>query len=31
MNLLNKLYQIFLSEYAKQRIEKTILYVALFG
>jgi hypothetical protein len=31
MNLLNKLYQIFLSEYAKQRIEKSILYVALFG
>jgi hypothetical protein len=31
MNLLNKLYQIFLSEYAKKRIEKTILYVALFG
>jgi len=31
MNLLNKLYQIFLSEYAKMRIEKTILYVALFG
>ena len=31
MNLLNKLYQIFLSEYAKQRIEKTILYVALVG
>lgn len=31
MNLLNKLYQIFLSEYAKNRIEKTILYVALFG
>ena len=31
MNLLNKLYQIFLSEYAKRRIEKTILYVALFG
>ena len=31
MNLLNKLYRIFLSEYAKQRIEKTILYVALFG
>ena len=31
MNLLNKLYKIFLSEYAKSRIEKTILYVALFG
>lgn len=31
MNLLNKLYQIFLSEYAKRKIEKTILYVALFG
>lgn len=31
MNLLNKLYQIFLSEYAKMRIEKAILYVALFG
>ena len=31
MNLLNKLYQIFLSEYTKRRIEKTILYVALFG
>ena len=31
MNLLTKLYQIFLSEYAKQRIEKKILYVALFG
>ena len=31
MNLLNKLYQIFLSEYAKRRIEKKILYVALFG
>ncbi len=31
MNLINKLYQFFLSEYAKQRIEKTILYVALFG
>jgi len=31
MNILIKLYQIFLSEYAKQRIEKTILYVALFG
>ena len=31
MNLFNKLNQIFLSEYAKRRIEKTILYVALFG
>lgn len=31
MNLLNKLYEIFLSEHAKKRIEKTILYVALFG
>ena len=31
MNLLNKLYKIFLSVYAKRRIEKTILYVALFG
>jgi len=31
MNLLNKLYKIFLSEYAKRKIEKTILYVALFG
>ena len=31
MNLFNKLNQIFLSEYAKKRIEKTILYVALFG
>ncbi len=31
MNLLNKVYQVFLSEYAKLRIEKTILYVALFG
>ena len=31
MILLNKLYQIFLSEYAKQQIEKTILYVALIG
>jgi hypothetical protein len=28
---LNKLHQIFLSDYAKNRIEKTILYVALFG
>ncbi len=31
MNLLNKLYQIFLSEHAKKRIEKRILYVALVG
>ena len=31
MNLFNKIYHIFLSEYAKQGIEKTILYVALFG
>ncbi len=31
MNLLNKLYQIFLSEYAKKRIEKIILYIALIG
>jgi len=31
MNLSNKIYQIFLSEFAKRRIEKTILYVALFG
>ena len=31
MNLFNKLYQIFLSEYAKKRIEKIILYVALTG
>ncbi len=31
MNLLNKLYQIFLSEYTKRRIEKTILYVALIS
>ena len=31
MNLSSKLYQIFLSELAKRRIEKTILYVALFG
>jgi hypothetical protein len=31
MNVLNKFYQIFLSEYSKKRIEKTILYVALFG
>ncbi len=31
MPLLNKLYQFFLSETAKRRIEKTILYVALIG
>ncbi len=31
MNLFNKLNQIFLSEYAKKRIEKIILYVALAG
>lgn len=31
MNLFNNLYQIFLSEYAKKRIEKVILYVALTG
>ena len=31
MKLLNKFYQIFLSENAKQRIEKTILYIALLG
>ena len=31
MNLFNKLIQIFLSEYAKKRIEKIILYVALAG
>lgn len=31
MDLLNKLYQFFLSEFAKKRIEKTILYVALLG
>ena len=31
MNVLNKIYQIFLSEFAKRRIEKAILYVALFG
>lgn len=31
MNLINKFYRIFLSEYAKQRIEKKILYIALFG
>lgn len=31
MNLLNKLYQTFLSAYAKKRIEKITLYVALIG
>ncbi|MFT6211213.1 MAG: hypothetical protein ACJATE_001845 [Bacteroidia bacterium] len=31
MNLLDKLYQLFLSEHTKNRIEKTILYVALSG
>ncbi|MFK2819839.1 hypothetical protein U0L90_06920 [Flavobacteriaceae sp. LMIT009] len=31
MNLLDRLYQIFLSESVKQRIEKIILYIALFG
>ncbi|MGB0778458.1 MAG: hypothetical protein ACPGR7_10560, partial [Flavobacteriaceae bacterium] len=31
MKLLNKFYQIFLSVNAKQRIEKTILYIALLG
>lgn len=31
MNLLNKLYQIFLSESSKRRIEQAILFVALFG
>lgn len=31
MNLLDKLYQFFLSEYAKKRIEKLILYIALLG
>lgn len=31
MNLLNRLYQIFLSEYTKRRIERTILYVALLS
>jgi hypothetical protein len=31
MNLFNRLYQIFLSEYTKRRIEKTILYVALIS
>lgn len=31
MKLLNKLHEIFLSEYAKKKIEKTILYVAIIG
>ena len=31
MNLFNKVYQTFLSESAKKRIEKVILYVALTG
>ncbi|MDB9776087.1 hypothetical protein OAB47_07685 [Vicingaceae bacterium] len=31
MNLFNKIYQILLSEYAKKRIEKVILYAALTG
>ena len=31
MKLINRLYSIFLSRYAKERIEKTILYVALAG
>lgn len=31
MNLLNKLYQFFLSDHTKQRFEKAILYVALFS
>jgi hypothetical protein len=31
MNLLSRLYRIFLSEYTKRRIEKTILYVALIS
>lgn len=31
MNLLNKLYPIFLSEFAKKKVEKIILYVALVG
>jgi hypothetical protein len=31
MNLLDKLYKIFLSEYAKKRIEQIILYIALVG
>ena len=30
-NVFDKLHEIFLSEHAKQRIEKTILYVALVG
>ena len=31
MSLFNRIYQIFLSEYTKRRIEKTILYVALIS
>ncbi len=31
MNLLNKLYNIFLSEYTQKRIERIILYVALLS
>ena len=31
MTVLNKLHQFFLSEYAKRKIEKTTLYVALIG
>lgn len=31
MKVLHKFYQIFLSETAKKRIEKTVLYVALLG
>ncbi len=31
MTILNKLYPIFLSEITKKKIEKVILYVALFG
>jgi hypothetical protein len=31
MTVFNKLFQIFLSEFAKKRIEKAILYIALFG
>ena len=31
MTALNKLHQFFLSEYAKRKIEKTTLYVALIG
>ena len=31
MNLLNRLYHIFLSEYTKRRIEKTILYIAIIS